>query len=187
MTRSAIIYAAQTWLSNQRLNPAFTNNDLSALLPWAGFACAALILVNVQSTDSDDELTLNTTSQSVAENVFHSNVVEVLPLFNPAPQAESATDKWRTDNWLSDDPVLLTAPPSNLPVRLIGTLYTGDETSIAVIEHAGRQQSVRTGDRIHMLPAQLVRVAQDRIVIENNKQYATVHFQPQGRQENKEK
>lgn len=190
MTRRELLYVLQTRISQCRLAayPAAKQRVLSLLL-WALFFIAAGILHTMRA-ENDPPTPLRLAARpdvSLTEKRPDLGEAEKLALFvteKITDKSRTSPGKWLTGNWDPADPALLDAPPTRLSLRLAGTLTGSEDRTIAIVAQNDQQQSVRTGELLSSTPARVIRIAEDRIVIETSGEYATVHFAPERPQGN---
>lgn len=180
MTRQEMIFSLQTRFSVWYLAiTPFTGKRLISLLPWALLIISAGIL-HTMNSDNETPFRLSPRSELVLPD-NGPGLSSKLPLFVPkvaTSEQGSSRGKWLTANWHPGDPALLDAPPTRLSIRLTGTLTGSEDRNMAIISQNDQQQSVRPGEMLSSIPVKVIRIAEDRIVIETSGEYATVHFTP---------
>ena len=178
MTQRELVFSIQTWFSRYCLAVAPpTGKGLMSLLPWSIFVIAAGVLYYMPT--ADDVPVRTTQHHEVFSHETGKDVAHQLPLFiNEGKQDDTrfSMSKWLTSKWHSDDVALLDAPPTRLGITLTGTLTGSEDRTLAIVAQNDYQQSVRPGDVLRNIPAKVIRIAEDRIVIEISGEYATVHL-----------
>lgn len=107
---------------------------------------------------------------------YDATALRQLKLFQPVQKADNdAPTLWQVGSLAPDDPRLMQAPPTKLPLRLTGVLSNGHcAASLAIIEHNRHQESYSCGDILPVSGAELVAIFPDRILVSYQGNYQTL-------------
>ncbi|CQH60196.1 type II secretion system protein N [Yersinia enterocolitica] len=109
-------------------------------------------------------------------NVEKHNIMEIggLGLF-PTEAADTVKDIYRVGYLSLEDPLVLQAPLSHLPLNLVGVLSSSvHENSLAIIEQNKRQRSYIQGDELTEHNAVIVKIFPDRIILNQQGYYKSL-------------